>query len=219
MSDISPTINWAPERATETNYPYGVPSASRAAYAFVQHMITRLSEHGRMCVLTTPSFLSSQGADHRIRSRIVEDGWIEAVVLLAPRLQFGSSLPLVALLISGKAERAERRSITLVDASKVFTPGRSRNVLKDTQIETIVNAAHGHDFAESEATIYHASFEEIRSNDYNLGPQRYLASKTREFPHLERTRQDFAEITQRRARHEQQFQESIETLFRERWVE
>lgn len=221
VSDISPTSDWAPERIhpSDPSYLYGVPSASRAAYAFVQHMITRLSEHGRMCVLTAPSFLSSQGADHRIRSRLVEDGWIEAVVLLAPRLQFGSPLPLVALVISGKAAHGSRQSITLVDASKVFTPGRSRNALNDTQIETIVNAVRGHDVAEHETIVHYASFEEIRSNDYNLAPQRYLVDRTREFPDFERIKQNLADIVQRRAHHERQFQESIEALLRERWAE
>ncbi|GAA0523974.1 N-6 DNA methylase [Deinococcus depolymerans] len=221
VSDISPTSNWAAERShpSDPSYPYGIPSASRAAYAFIQHMITRLSDQGRMCVLITPSSLSSQGADHRIRSRLVEDGWIEAIVLLAPRLQFGFSLPLVALVISEQAARGRRSPITLVDASKVFTHGRSRNALNDTQIEIIVNAVRGHDVAEHEAVIHYATFEEIRSNDYDLAPQRYLAARTREFPDFESSNQNLAAIVQRRAYHEEQFQESIEALLQVRWTE
>ncbi len=145
--------------------------ASKADYAFIQHMIYQLDDNGTCAVVMPHGVLFRGAAEGHIRRFLIENrNYLDAVIGLPANLFFGTSIP--ACILVFKKCRADERDVLFIDASKHFEKGKNQNRLRESDIDKIIDT-----YAERKAEdkySYLASLEEIAENDYNLNIPRYV---------------------------------------------
>ena len=73
---------------------YGVPPASNANYAWIQHMVHHLSPTGRIgLVLANGSLTTTTGGEGDIRRRLIEADLVEGVIAMPNQLFYNVSIP------------------------------------------------------------------------------------------------------------------------------
>ena len=74
--------------------------ASKADFAFVQHMIYQLGENGTMAVVLPHGVLFRGAAEETIRKYIIqEQNYLDAVIGLPPALFYGTTIPACILVL------------------------------------------------------------------------------------------------------------------------
>jgi len=110
--------------AKDPRWEYGMPPASNANYAWLQHMIYHLSPHGVMaCVLANGSLSSQTNNEGDIRKSLVEHDLVDCIVALPKQLFYNTGIPACIWFISrkrtGNGDRKRTGEILFIDASKV----------------------------------------------------------------------------------------------------
>ena len=145
--------------------------ASKADFAFIQHMIHHLDENGIMAVVMPHGVLFRGAAELEIRKYLIkEKNYLDAVIGLPANIFFGTSIPTCILVF--KKCREENEDVLFVDASKEFEKQKNQNVLLPKHINKIVDM---YQERKSEEKFSHlATLQEISENDYNLNIPRYV---------------------------------------------
>jgi len=172
------------EKDTYGRFNFGIPPASSADWAWIQHMFASLNDNGKMAVVLDTGAVSrgsgNQGSNRErdIRKAFVEHDWVECVVLLPENLFYNTTAPGIILVIN-KTKPAERKGkIMLINASQQFTKGRPKNYLADEHIERIASVYL--EYQEEEGFSKIITNEEAARNDWNLSPSRYVSLNGKE---------------------------------------
>lgn len=152
--------------------------ASKADFAFVQHMLHHLEDNGTMAVVLPHGVLFRGAAEGVIRKRIIENNWLDAVIGLPAGIFYGTGIPTAVLVF--KKNRKAGAPMLIVDASAEFQAGKNQNLLTAANIERIVGSYRSH--TEEEGFAHLASPEEIEGNDFNLNVSRYVRKEEVEKP-------------------------------------
>lgn len=145
--------------------------SSKADFAFVQHMIHHLDENGIMAVILPHGVLFRGGAEGHIRRFLIEDkNYLDAVIGLPANLFYGTSIPTCILVF--KKCRDNPENILFIDSSNDFEKVKTQNMLRDSDIDKIINTYRNRTVIEKYSHI--ATLEEIKENDYNLNIPRYV---------------------------------------------
>ncbi|MGW7243109.1 N-6 DNA methylase [Streptomyces sp. NPDC054804] len=164
----------------EQRAAYGVTGErGKADLMFVQHMLweTRREGRGGMVVTVIPhGVLFRGGGEQAIRTRLLDDDTIEAVIGLAPNLFHGTGIPACVLVLRppGKKNPARAGKVLFINADREFLAERAQNVLSAEQSEKITSVFH--EFAEVPGFSRLVGREELRENDDNLNVRRYVDS-------------------------------------------
>jgi type I restriction enzyme M protein len=144
--------------------------ASKADFAFVQHMLAHLDDNGTMAVVLPHGALFRGGAEGAIREFIIrEKNWLDAVIGLPANIFYGTSIP-TCLMVFKKCRETE--DVLFVDASGCFEKAKNQNYLREGDIDQIVTAYRTR--AVVARFSHRASRAEIAGNDYNLNIPRYV---------------------------------------------
>lgn len=101
--------------------------------------------------------------DKKIRKYLLDNGYVEGVIELAPRLFVGTSISTNILLIS-----KNNKKVKMVDASDIYHSDRMVNRITTDDIGTILDAYN------NESTISReVSLKELEDNNYSFIPRRY----------------------------------------------
>ncbi len=135
--------------------------ASKADFAFVQHMLAHLDDNGTMAVVLPHGALFRGGAEGAIREFIIrEKNWLDAVIGLPANIFYGTSIPTCLMVFKKCRETAD---VLFVDASNCFEKAKNQNYLRPADIDQIVTAYR------SRAVVarfsHRASRAEIAGND------------------------------------------------------
>lgn len=162
-------------------FKYGIPPKSFGDFAFIQHMIAILKPTGKMAVVTPHGVLFRGNSEAQIREGIVEDDLLEAVIGLPEKLFYNTGIPSAVLVINKSKPKERRGRVLFIDASKGYEEGRNQNVLRDADIDRIVEAFES--FKDQSGYARVVTLEEIRRNGYNLNISRYVVSVNEEDAH------------------------------------
>lgn len=145
--------------------------ASKADFAFIQHMIHHLSENGTMAVVAPHGVLFRGAAEGHIRRYLIEDrNYLDAVIGLPANIFYGTGIPTCVLVL--KKCKEHFNDILFIDASRGFEKRGNQNRLRDEDIEKIISTYR--ERTEIEKYSYLATLEEVRENGYNLNIPRYV---------------------------------------------
>jgi len=145
--------------------------ASKADYAFIQHMIYHLAENGVMAVVMPHGVLFRGAAEGHIRKYLIEEkNYLDAVIGLPANIFFGTSIPTCILVF--KKCREQPDDILFIDASQHFEKVKTQNYLRDEDVDRIVETYSQRITIEKYS--YVAGLEEVKENDYNLNIPRYV---------------------------------------------
>lgn len=145
--------------------------ASKADFAFVQHMIYHLAENGTMAIVLPHGVLFRGAAELHIRKYLIEQkNYLDAVIGLPANIFYGTSIPTCILVFKKCKEDPDH--ILFIDASKDFEKVKNQNILREEHIEKIVGTYRNRTIIEKYSNL--ATLEEVAENDYNLNIPRYV---------------------------------------------
>lgn len=164
---------WGHEDAANdkfSRFRRGLPPKTKGDYAFILHMIETLKpKTGRMCVVVPHGVLFRGAAEGKIRQQLIDEGLLDAVIGLPSKLFYGTGIP-AAILVFRKT-KVDNKTL-FIDASRLFKEGKNQNILRQEDIEKIIEIYHNRKKVDKQAKL--ATLEEIQKNDYNLNIPRYV---------------------------------------------
>ena len=151
---------------------HGLAPKSAADFAFLLHGFHFLDKEGTMAIILPHGVLFRGGAEAKIRKKLLENGHIDTVIGLPPKLFFSTGIP-VCILVLKKCKKSD--DVLFINASEHFTKGKRQNELKDEDIDKIVDTYQYR--KEEERYSRCVSLEEIaEKNDFNLNISRYVST-------------------------------------------
>lgn len=148
-----------------------VAPSKTADFAFIQHMIYQLDEKGVMAVVMPHGILFRGGNEGKIRKYLIEEmNYLDAVIGLPANIFHVTAIS--SVILAFKKSRKINDNIIFIDASKDFERAKPLNIIRDKDIEKILEAYTKREDIDKFA--HAASLEEVRENDYNLNIPRYV---------------------------------------------
>ncbi|CAM1366235.1 type I restriction-modification system subunit M [Tenacibaculum xiamenense] len=173
---------WGQEQLQEDRFERfhrGLPPKSKGDWAFITHMIeSAYKDTGMIGVVVPHGVLFRGSAEGKIRTKIIMDNLLDAVIGLPANLFFGTGIPAAIVLFNkGKEQRTET---LFIDASQGFVSDKNQNRLLPEHIKRILQTYT--QFKDNKLTTgviedkysYVATSEELKENDYNLNIPRYV---------------------------------------------
>jgi type I restriction enzyme M protein len=153
---------------------YGLPPDGYGDYAFVQHMIASMAQQGssRMAVVLPQGALFRKNVEGEIRTALLKEDLIEAVIGLAPNLFYGTSLAGGILILRRKKTAERKNKVIFIDASSLFRKGRAQNFLTSEHGEQIVKWFQAFEDAEDRAKV--VTLDAIKAEGWTLNISRYI---------------------------------------------
>ena len=164
---------WGQESAANDKFGRfrrGLPPRTKGDYAFILHMIEVMKPAvGRMAVVAPHGVLFRGAAEGKIRTKLIDENLLDAVIGLPEKLFFGTGIP-AAILVFRKRKHDDK--VLFIDASREYADGKNQNYLRPEDIQKIAETFRARQSVEKYA--YLASVVEIKANDYNLNIPRYV---------------------------------------------
>lgn len=171
---------------------FDVPPTGNANYAWIMHMIAKLSENGTAgFVLANGSMSSNTGGEGNIRQKIITDDLVDCMIALPGQLFYTTQIPVCLWFITKNKHKnptlgyRDRQGETLfIDAREMGTMiSRVHKELTTDDIATIAQTYHAWRGEKKDGT-YHdkpgfcksATVENIKANDFVLTPGRYVGA-------------------------------------------
>lgn len=185
--------DWDGDKLKEDpRWVFGTPSESNANYAWLQHMIARLSKQGRAGIVLAKGSLTSQSSNEGvIRKAMIDNGVVECIVNLPAQLFSNVSIPCCLWFLSndkgvganGKKDR--RNEVLFIDARSLKFNRLSRKQIELTeeniyQISQIYHRWRDTDFSDGQAYQNElglcacVAIDRIAELNYVLTPGRYV---------------------------------------------
>lgn len=144
---------------------------SKADLAFTMHMLSWLSQKGTAAIVEFPGVLYRGGAEQKIRQYMIDNNFIDTIIQLPIDLFFGTTIATCILVL--KKNKCDN-NILFIDASNEFVRNTNKNKLSDENIDNIINLIRNRESVDNKS--YLATYEEVKSNEYNISVNSYLKS-------------------------------------------
>ena len=177
---------WNQDWYTEADYdndeldrfPPGFPGKSSADWGWVQHMQASLNAEGRAAVVLDTGAVSrgsgnaGTNKEKTVRHWFVEQDLIESVLYLPENLFYNTTAPGIVLFLNKAKPEVRQGKVFLVNASRLFEKGDPKNFIPPEGIAHIADTLIG--WREEEKLSRIVDNTELKKNDYNISPSRYI---------------------------------------------
>lgn len=177
---------------------YEVPPVSNANYAWILHMLARLSYNGTAAFLLANGALGADAEEAKIRQQLIENHKVEAIIVLPRRMFYATDIS-VTLWICGNHKKPKKvrrndtevtlrnreNEILFIDARTLGDCGNNDDgyvhltKIDKERIASTLFAWQSPDWEQLYTDVpefcYSATMEEIREKEYALVPSRYIA--------------------------------------------
>lgn len=120
------SYRWEPNDTLAEDFrfkSYGLAPKSAADFAFLLHGFHFLSKNGTMAIILPHGVLFRGGAEEKIRTKLLKDGNIDAVIGLPANLFFSTGIP-VCILVLKKCKKPE--DVLFINASEYYEKGKDK---------------------------------------------------------------------------------------------
>ena len=148
---------------------YGVAPKGKADYAFLLHDLYHLEKNGIMTIVLPHGVLFRGNEEETIRTNLIENNNIDAIIGLPANIFFGTSIPTIIMVLRRVRKNTD---ILIIDASKGFEKASKNNVLRASDIKRIADTVKARAVVPGFSVL--VSKEKIVENGYNLNIPRYL---------------------------------------------
>lgn len=151
---------------------YGTPPQGNADYAFFQHIICSLKKDTGRCALLWPHGILFRDAEKEIRSKLIEDDYIDCVIGLGKNLFYNSVMESCIVICRMTKPLQRKKKILFINGLNEIIEVKNMAFLSDSNIINLHRLYV--DYKNVPGLSYVASLEEIRKKDYNLNIPFYL---------------------------------------------
>ena len=196
------SYRWEPKEDLANDFRfrnYGVAPKSAADFAFLLHGFHFLREDGTMAIILPHGVLFRGGVEKNIRTKLLKDGHLDAVIGLPANLFFSTGIP-VCILVLKKCRKSD--DVLFINASEGYKKDKRQNRLREGEngeqndIQKIVDT---YQFRREEPRYSkRVSLERIEQEDFNLNITRYVSTAQEEEPiDLQKVNDELKEIAKR----------------------
>jgi type I restriction enzyme M protein len=176
--------DWARD-AHDPRWRFGVPPAGNANFAWIQHIMSKLTPGGKAgVVMANGSMSSNTGGEKQIREGIVEADLVSCLVALPAHLFRSTGIPVcVWFFAMDKGKRSGQ--VLFIDARGLgYLVNRAERVLTDDEISGVGDTYNtwSKDVSYDDIPGFCRSvpIDEIRAAEYVLTPGRYVGAPASE---------------------------------------
>lgn len=172
---------------------YEVPPKSNANYGWILNMVSKLSENGVAGFVLSNGALSGGSDEYKIRRKLVENGLIEAIIILPGSMFYTTDISVtIWILNKNKTQRNVKlpdgirnyrnrvNEILFMDLRKLGIPFEKKYIqFSDEDIALVANTYHhwqqkDTNYKDVPEFCYSALIEEIIKKDFSLVPSKYI---------------------------------------------
>ena len=175
----------------DVRWKYGVPPASNANFAWIQHMLHHLKSSGTMATVLSNGSLSSQsGGEADIRKSLVENDLVECIVSLPGQLFYTTQIPVCLWFLTKdksstvpewqRPQRDRAGEVLFIDARSLGEMvSRTNKELSPADTQRIVDTFHawrgeGGEYDDVPGFCASVTRERICEEGYILTPGRFV---------------------------------------------
>ena len=173
-------------------YPYGIPPASKADYAFIQSMLQSLKNNGKMVTVISLGALTRGGAEQQIRVEMVKDNIIDSIILLPTNLFKNTPIKTCIMVLNKNKAQSD---ILFIDASNEYKKEKYQNVMEQQNLDKILQLYNNRRTVKEEC--YLATQKEVLDNMGNLSVTKYIEQKEYKEVSLEQIKVQINDIEER----------------------
>lgn len=164
---------WDPtDKDSDPRYKrFGLAPKTKADYAFLLHDLYHIKPDGIMTIVLPHGVLFRGGEEEKIRTNLIEENHIDAIIGLPANIFFGTGIPTIIMVLKQNRENSD---VLIIDASKGFEKVGKNNQLRASDIKRIVDTVIARKDVPKYARV--VSKQTIRENGYNLNIPRYVDS-------------------------------------------
>jgi type I restriction enzyme M protein len=161
-----------------SRFPCGFPGKQSADWGWSQHILASLNDQGRAAVVWDTGAASrgsgnaNKDKERDTRKWFVDHDFIESVLYLPENLFYNTPAPGIVLFLNKAKSKERQGKVFLVNASQVFEKGDPKNFIPDEGIQRIADTLIG--WQEEEKLSRIVDHAELKKNDYNISPSRYI---------------------------------------------
>lgn len=178
---------------------YDVPPKSNANYGWILNMVSKLSDNGVAGFILANGALSGGGEEYKIRKKLVENGLVEAIVILPQNMFYTTNISVTLwILNNNKTERTlelpdttrnyrdRQKEVLFMDLREIGEPFEKKFIqFSPEHIQQIAQTYHNWQQKDSNYEnipeyCYAATLKEIEKKDYSLVPSKYITFVNRD---------------------------------------
>ena len=171
-------LEWDVDKVSkDPRWRYGLAPKNNANYAWLQHMISKLSQNGKMACILANGSLSAGGQEGEIRKKLIDNDLVDCIISMPTNLFYTVTVPCFIWIIN--RNKKQKGKTLFINANNLGTMVTRRlRELSEEDIKKVSETYHNYQNSENYENIngfcYCALTEEIKSNDYVLTPGRYV---------------------------------------------
>ena len=176
--------DWEQEKLIDDpRWKYGLPPKGNANYAWLQHMISKLSVKGKAAIILANGSLSAGGQEEEIRKKLIEADLIDCILSMPSNLFYTVTIPCSIWVLN--RNKKQKGKTLFIDAKNMGTMvTRKIRELNEDDIKKIAMTYHNYKDNENYEDVAGfckaATLDEIKENNYVLTPGRYVGIEEQE---------------------------------------
>ena len=144
----------------------GTPRSSDGALLFLQHMLSKMEDHGSRVGIVfngSPLFTGDAGSgESEIRRWIIEHDWLECIIALPEKLFFNTSISTYIWILTNRKSEARQGKIQLINAVDFYD--KMKRNLGDKGV--FISDGHIHQIVELYTNFEETEHSKIYPNDF-----------------------------------------------------
>lgn len=150
---------------------YGTPPQGCADYAFFQHIICSLKKETGRCAILWPNGILFRDAEQEIRSKLIEEDYVDTVIGLGPNLFYNSPMDSCIVVCNKNKPIGNKGKILFIRAQDQLYKDGKQNFLAEEHIKNIFKWYSEYNNVPGRTKI--ASINEVRKNNYVINVALY----------------------------------------------